>query len=99
MSRLAVYKSTSLYFVSCRLGMDAGDDEEEDGCPRDEVPLGSDRCAQLLSSNPCPYRHWVLLNSDTRTVSFSVWREGMATVTLPLLVSSNAAYFASFLIS
>ncbi|XP_045127132.1 uncharacterized protein LOC123513823 isoform X2 [Portunus trituberculatus] len=45
----------------------SGDDEEEDGCPRDEVPLGMDRCAPLLSSNPCPYRHWVLLNSDTRT--------------------------------
>ncbi|XP_050734572.1 uncharacterized protein LOC127007507 isoform X2 [Eriocheir sinensis] len=45
----------------------SGEDEEEDGCGRDEVPLGSDRCALLLSSKPCPYRHWVLLNSDTRT--------------------------------
>ncbi|KAG0722257.1 hypothetical protein GWK47_044843 [Chionoecetes opilio] len=45
----------------------SGEDEEEDGCDRDEVPVGSDRCAVLLSSSPCPYRHWVLLNSDTRT--------------------------------
>nr|XP_045582251.1 uncharacterized protein LOC123745594 isoform X2 [Procambarus clarkii] len=43
-----------------------GEDEVDDGCDRDEVPLGLDRCALLLSSEPCPYKHWVLLNKDTR---------------------------------
>ncbi|KAG7173879.1 hypothetical protein Hamer_G020027 [Homarus americanus] len=43
-----------------------GKDEAEDGCERDEVPLAQDRCALLLSSEPCPYKHWVLLNKDTR---------------------------------
>ncbi|XP_071552898.1 uncharacterized protein [Panulirus ornatus] len=43
-----------------------GEDEDDDGCERDEVPLGYDRCALLLSSQPCPYRHWVLLNNETR---------------------------------
>ncbi|KAK8736282.1 hypothetical protein OTU49_004912 [Cherax quadricarinatus] len=43
-----------------------GKDEDDDGCDRDEVPLGYDSCAQLLSAEPCPYKHWVLLNKDTR---------------------------------
>ncbi|KAK3853138.1 hypothetical protein Pcinc_040307 [Petrolisthes cinctipes] len=44
-----------------------GEDEAEDGCGRDEVSLGRDSCATLLSSKPCPYRHWVLLNAETKT--------------------------------
>ncbi|KAK3853644.1 hypothetical protein Pcinc_039828 [Petrolisthes cinctipes] len=32
-----------------------------------EVSLGRDSCATLLSSKPCPYRHWVLLNAETKT--------------------------------
>ncbi|XP_068212718.1 uncharacterized protein [Palaemon carinicauda] len=42
-----------------------GDDERDDGCERNEVPLGFDRCAPLLSAEFCPYKHWVLLNKET----------------------------------
>ncbi|XP_066949467.1 uncharacterized protein [Macrobrachium rosenbergii] len=42
-----------------------GDDEEDDGCERNEVPLGYDKCAALLSADNCPYKHWVLLNKET----------------------------------
>lgn len=42
-----------------------GPDDDDDGCERYEVPLGYDKCAPLLSSEFCPYKHWVLLNKES----------------------------------
>ncbi|KAK7069852.1 hypothetical protein SK128_026229 [Halocaridina rubra] len=61
-----------------------GDDEDDDGCERSEVPLGPDKCAPLLSSEFCPYKHWVLLNKET----------GMGEC-VPRLCSDNFVYVES----
>ncbi|CAL4137012.1 unnamed protein product, partial [Meganyctiphanes norvegica] len=43
-----------------------GKDDPPDGCGRYEVPIGDDECAPLLSTEHCPYNHWILLNSKTK---------------------------------
>ncbi|CAL4096256.1 unnamed protein product [Meganyctiphanes norvegica] len=43
-----------------------GDDEEPDGCERDEVPLETGKCAPLLNSAHCPLNHWLLRNPKTK---------------------------------